>query len=165
MKTPFEVQLWDVHTTLDEFSLFHIPLHCMLEPIFVWTWNENARTKQKQQTNGNRAISLVYRTDTNARGLWLVYASAPVKKFYAQELSRNQSILRFDVILQHDWPVEQCFLHIRVFFGGKTKRPCFDLFIHWLINRRTLTETIFQGHRKVALSKRNNKYVYMCMCI
>ena len=27
---------------------------------------ENARTKQKQQTNGNRANLLVYRTDTNA---------------------------------------------------------------------------------------------------
>ena len=40
--------------------------------IFVWPWNENARTKQKQQTNGNRAIWLVYWTNTNARGFWLV---------------------------------------------------------------------------------------------
>ena len=40
--------------------------------IFAWPWNENARTKQKQQTNGNRAIWLVYRTDTNPRGFWLV---------------------------------------------------------------------------------------------
>ena len=40
--------------------------------IFVWPWNKNARTKQKQQTNGNRAIWLVYRTHTNARGFWLV---------------------------------------------------------------------------------------------
>ena len=31
--------------------------------------------------------------------------------------------------------IEQCLLHIRVFFGGKTKRPCFDLFIHWLIKQ------------------------------
>ena len=36
--------------------------------IFVWPWHENARTKQKQQTNGNREIWLVYRTDTNACG-------------------------------------------------------------------------------------------------
>ena len=50
-----------------------------------------------------------------------------------------QSILRFDVILQHDWPIKQCRLHIRVFFGGKTKRPCFDLFIHWLIKQITNT--------------------------
>ena len=25
--------------------------------------------------------------------------------------------------------------HVRVFFGGKTKRPCFDLFIHWLMKQ------------------------------
>ena len=96
--------------------------------IFVWPWHENARTKQKQQTNGNRAIWLVYRTDTNARGFW--------KKLHARELSRNQSILRFDVILPHDRPIERCLLHIRVFFGGKTKRPRFDFFfIHWLIKQ------------------------------
>ena len=35
--------------------------------IFVWPWNENVRTKQKQQTNGNRAIWLVYRTDRQTR--------------------------------------------------------------------------------------------------
>ena len=56
-----------------------------------------------------------------------------------EELSRNQPILRFDVILQHDWPIEQCLLHIRVFFGGKMKSPCFDLFIHWLIKQTTNT--------------------------
>ena len=64
-----------------------------------------------------------------------------------EELSRN----RFDVILQHDWSIEQCLLHIRVFFGGKTKSPCFVLFIHWLIKQIALTETIFQGHTKIAL--------------
>ena len=54
-----------------------------------------------------------------------------------EELLRNESILCFDIILQHDWPIQQCFLHIRVFFGGKTKSPCFDLFIHWLIKQIT----------------------------
>ena len=38
--------------------------------ILVWSWIENVRTKQKQQTNKNRAILLIYRTDTNARGFW-----------------------------------------------------------------------------------------------
>ena len=52
-----------------------------------------------------------------------------------EELSRN----RFDVILQHDWSIEQCLLHIRVFFGGKTKSPCFVLFTHWLIKQITNT--------------------------
>ena len=51
----------------------------------------------------------------------------------------NQSILRFDVIVQHDWPIEQCLLHIGVFYGGKTKRQCFDLFSHWLIKQITNT--------------------------
>ena len=40
--------------------------------IFVWPWNENAQIKQKQQTNGKRAIWLVNRTDTNRGGFWLV---------------------------------------------------------------------------------------------
>ena len=48
-----------------------------------------------------------------------------------EELSRN----RFDVILQHDWSIEQCLLHVRVFFGGKTKSPFFVLLIHWLIKQ------------------------------
>ena len=42
-----------------------------------------------------------------------------------EELSRNQPVLRFGVILQHDWLIEQYPLHIRMFFGGKTKRPFF----------------------------------------
>ena len=88
---------------------------------------------------------MVYRTDTNARGFWF-----REKKRHAREFSRNQSILRFDVILQHDWPIERCLFHIRVFSGGKTKRPCFDLFIHWLIKPKTNTyKTIFQGHMLV----------------
>ena len=57
-----------------------------------------------------------------------------MKKLHARELSRNQSILRFEVILQHDWPKEQCPLHSRVFFGGETKRPCFDLLIKQITN-------------------------------
>ena len=52
---------------------------------------------------------------------------------------KNQSIFRFDVILQRDWPIKQSLLHIRVFFGGKTESPCFHLFIHWLIKQVTIT--------------------------
>ena len=53
----------------------------LFRAIFVWPWNENAPTKQKQQTNGNRAIWLVYRTDTNARGFWLVKRTLGWKNF------------------------------------------------------------------------------------
>ena len=49
--------------------------------IFLWPRNENARTKQKQQTNGNKAIWLVYRMDTNARGFWLVKRTLGWKNF------------------------------------------------------------------------------------
>ena len=42
-------------------------------------------------------------------------------------------------MLQHDWPIELCFLHIRVFFGRKTKSTYLDLFIHWLIKQITST--------------------------
>ena len=49
--------------------------------VFVGPWNENVRLKQKQQTNGNRAIWLVYRTDTNARGFWLVKRTLGWKNF------------------------------------------------------------------------------------
>ena len=114
--------------------------------IFVWPRNENLRTKQKQQTNGNKAIWLVYRTDTNAPGFWLVKRTLGWKNFMPEELSRN----RFDVILQQDWPIEQCLLHIRVFFGGKTKSPCLVLFIHRLIKQRNkhLPKPFFKAIRK-----------------
>ena len=46
--------------------------------IFVWLWNENAWTKQN---NRKRAIWLVYQTDTNTRGLWLVKRTFVWKNF------------------------------------------------------------------------------------
>ena len=53
----------------------------VVRTILVWPWNENARTKQKQQTNSNRAIWLVCRTVTNARGFWLVKRTLGWKNF------------------------------------------------------------------------------------
>ena len=106
---------------------------CVIRATFVWPWNEKVQTKQKKQTNGNRAILLVYRADTNARGLWFVKRTPGCKNFMPESFLKINPILRFDAILQHDWPMEQCLLHIRVFFGGKTKSPCFNLFIHCLI--------------------------------
>ena len=57
------------------------------------------------------------------------------KKIYARELSRDQLILCFGVIVQHDWLIERYLLRNRVFYGGKTKSRCFDLFTHWLIKQ------------------------------
>ena len=110
-------------------------------------WKRANKTKTTNERK--KAIWLVYLTDTNATGFWLVKRTLGWRNFMPEELSRNC----FDVILQHDWSIEQCLLHIRVFFGGKTKSPCFVLFIHWLIKQiQTLTETIFQGHTKTALT-------------
>ena len=79
-----------------------------------------------------------------------------MKKLPARELFRNQSILRFDVILQsvqHYWPIGQCLRHIRDFFGGKTKSPCFDLFIHGLIKQVTNT---YRNHFSRSYESRSN---------
>ena len=98
--------------------------------IFVWPWNENARTKQKQQTNGHKRT-------------WLLVgqANAPVKKLHSLELSRYQSILRFHVILQHDWVIEECLLHIRVFFGLEKEESMFWSFHPFVDSLKQITKT------------------------
>ena len=62
-------------------------------------WNipyiNNKKTKQKKNKQNETKIK-----QTNKQ-----------KKNHARKLSRNQSI-RFDVILQQDWPIEQCLLQI-----------------------------------------------------
>ena len=63
--------------------------------VFVWPWNDNARTKQKQQTKGNRAIWLVCRADTNVRGFWLVKRTLGWKNFLGHfHISHNALCLR-----------------------------------------------------------------------
>ena len=112
--------------------------------------------KTRQQDRNNKrteiVIWLVYRTDTDAHGFWLVIERSGEKNFMPENFQRNQSILCFDVILQHDWPIKQCLLRIRVFFGGKTKSLCFDLFIHWLIKQITNTN---RNHFSGSLEKRS----------
>ena len=67
-----------------------------IRAIYVWPWNENARTIQKQQKNGNRANWLVYRTDANAGGFWLVKGTLGWKNFMPKNLlvSTNTSLWR-----------------------------------------------------------------------
>ena len=118
----------DVHTAADEIStgwkvsgtghFVHVE---PFKAIFVWPWNNNAPTIQKQSTNGNRAIWLVYRTDTNACGFWLVKRTFWWKNLMPEELSRNQPILRFDVMLQRDGPIGQCLLHLGFSLAGKRR--------------------------------------------
>ena len=105
--------------------------------------------KTREQNSENRAIWFVCRTDTNARGFWLVKQTLGWKNFMPEELSRNQSILRFDVIPQHDWPIEQCLLHTEIFFGRKTRSLC--LIFHVLgdkTNNEHLPKPFFKVIRK-----------------
>ena len=94
--------------------------------------------RNNKRTEIERFDWFIERIQTRVAFGWLSERSGE-KNFMPQELSRNKRLLRSDVILQHDWPIQQCLLVIRVFFGGKTKRPCFDLFIHWLIKQITNT--------------------------
>ena len=90
------------------------------------------QNKNKKRTEIKRFDWFIERKQTHLAFGWLSKRSAE-KNFMPEELSRSC----FDVILQHDWSMEQCLLHIRVFFGGKTRSPCFVLFIHWLIKQIT----------------------------
>ena len=96
--------------------------------------------KTREQNRNNKRTEIeqydwsVERIQTLVAFDWFSERSGE-KTCHAPELSRNQSTLCFDVMLQHHWPIEGCPLHIRVFFGGKTKSPYFDLFIHWLIKQ------------------------------
>ena len=71
-----------------------------------------------------------------------------MKKPYAQELSRNKPILHFDVILQHDWPIEQRLLHNYKGFLWWEKEEAMVWSFHLLAdetnNKRLITETIFK---------------------
>ena len=101
--------------------------------IFVWPWNENARKKQKQQSNGNRAIWLVYRTDANARGFWLVKRTLWLKNFMPEnflEINRHFALTSYcNTIGQSN----NAFSILGFSLAGKRKSVCFDVFIHWLI--------------------------------
>ena len=128
--------------------------------VSVWPWNENARTKQKQQTNGCRAIWLVYRTDINARGFWLLKQNLGWKNFVPENFLE---INRYFALTSYCNTIGQSrngFSIVGFLGGGGTKRPCFDLFIHWLIKQITNTrETIFQGYTKIALMFTSDKLI------
>ena len=93
---------------------------------FTLFWPLKRKTREQNRNNKRTEIEPIYWFIERIQTLWLL-TNAQVKKLHTQELSRNQSIVHFDVMLQHDWPIEQCLLLIRVFFWGKTKSPCFDV--------------------------------------
>ena len=101
--------------------------------------NENARTNRNNKRKEiDRFDWFVERIQTRVAFGWLSERSGIKTSCSKKFLEINRS-LAVTVILQLDWLIEQCLLHIRVFFGGKTRSPCLDLFIHWLIKQITIT--------------------------
>ena len=87
------------------------------------------QNRNNKQTEIERFEWFIERTQTPVFFGWLGERSGE-KNFTPETLSRNQSMLRFDVILQYHWPIKHCLLRISVFCGSKTKSPRSDLFIH-----------------------------------
>ena len=68
------------------------------------------QNRSNKRTEIKRFDWFIERIQTHLAFGWLSERSAE-KNFMPEELSRN----RFDVILQQDWPIEQCLLHIWFF--------------------------------------------------
>ena len=101
-----------------------------------FSYDLEMKTREQNRNNKRSKVErfgwFIERIKTRLAFCWLSERSG--EKTSCPRTSRNQQILRFKVILQPDWLIYQCLLHIRTFFGGKTKKPYFDFFIHWLIN-------------------------------
>ena len=112
-------------------------------------WNENAQAKRKQQTNGNRVIWLVYRTDTNSRCFWLVKRTLGWKSFMPDNFLEINQYFALTSYCNTIGQSNNAF-SILGFLGGKTKSPCFDLFIHWpdKTNNEHLPKPFFKVIRK-----------------
>ena len=75
-----------------------------------------------------------------------------MKKPHAQELSRNKPILHFDVILQHNWPIEQRLLHNYKGFLWWEKEEAMVWSFHSLADETNINyRNHFQGHTKFTL--------------
>ena len=107
--------------------------------IFVWPWNEKARTKQKQQTNGNRAIWCVYRMDRNARvTFWLVKRTLGWKNFIPENFLETSRCFALTSYCNTIGKSNNAFSIFGFSLAGK-RSPCFDLFAHWVIKQITST--------------------------
>ena len=67
----------------------------LVRGIFVWRWNRHENARRKQQTNKNRAIWLVYRTDTNLRSGDFFFFLAGEKKIAWSQVKRIQTPVAF----------------------------------------------------------------------
>ena len=118
-------------------------------------FSDDLEMKTRGQNRNNE------RTEIERVG-WLS-ESSDEKNFTPEELSRNQSISSLDVvILQHNWPIEQCFLHFRVFFGGKKRETMFwslQLLADKTNNNEHLPKPFFKVIRELLYRSREQEHV------
>ena len=102
----------------------------------------------REQNKNNRAIWLVCRADTNARGFWLVKQTFGCKKTSRPknflEINRYFALTSYSNTIGHS---NNAFSILGFSLSGKVQSPspCFDLFIHWLIKQTTNTY-IYRNH-------------------
>ena len=129
--------------------------------IFAWPWHENRRTKQKQQTNGNRPIWLVYRTDTNARCFWLlimVKRTLGCKNFIPENFLEINRYFPLTSCCNTNGQSSNTFSILGFSLAGKRRvHACFDLFIHWLIKQITNT---YRNHFSRSYENRSIRFIW-----
>ena len=120
--------------------------------IFVWPWNENARkNRNNKRTETERFDWFIKRIQTRVAENFLEINRYFAMTSYGNTIDQSNNAFSISTSSPGLFRGRGC-LHIRVFFGGKTKRLRFDLFIHWLIKQITNTyENHFQVHTKISL--------------
>ena len=76
--------------------------------------------KTREQNRNNKRTE-IERLDWSIKRIQTRVAFGWLSERSRKKLSRTQPILRVDVILQHDWLIEQCLLNIRVSLAGKRR--------------------------------------------
>ena len=126
-----------MHVPFSRHSLFYwfllyqpFNVNCLMER---FSYDLDMKTREQNRNNKRTEIErfgwFIERTQTRVAFGWLSNHSG-------EKISCPKNFLEsFASTSRHHWSIEQCFLHISIFFGGKTKRPCFDLFIYWLIKQ------------------------------
>ena len=68
-----------------------------------FSYDLGMKTREQNRNNKRTEIQHLTGLSNGYKRAWLLVgsANAPVKKLHAREIPRNQSILRFDVILRH----------------------------------------------------------------
>ena len=137
--TAFFPAMLTVYRSLVLVKILKTTMEGSIRAIYVWPWDENARTIQKQQKNGNRANWLVYRIDTNAGGFWLVKGTLGLKKTFMPE--NLLEINRYFAVMSHCNMIGQSnnALSILGFSLVENEEALLWSFIHWLLKQIAYT--------------------------